>query len=206
MDSMEKYVAALVTTVAATLFSLGYLYLSAYYAGLGVNMLEVDYTIQDIFVHSIVAIFFGIWSKLFFLVVVLTVLLIVIVNKFGEIVLLFGLRIDKDKLYKLQKMFSVGAAVLVCIFCLFCFAVLSIEAGSRKANNDFENARPLWIGFDPQHLGILEPMSLDSSFLTFVSATNGYVFAAIKFRDGKDAWIVRLDRSKLGQMRVYKDE
>ena len=60
---MDKLLASLLTVLAALLFSVGYIYLNSYYNEIGISLLEVSYSIQDVIVHSVV-VFYSLFLEL----------------------------------------------------------------------------------------------------------------------------------------------
>jgi hypothetical protein len=204
--TMEKTVAALITGLAALLFSLGYIYLNSYYAKLGVSMIEVDYTINDVLVHSIVSLYWGTRSTTVIASALGLVCAFLIWRNFEELASAAHPSNTGRDLAKLKRFFGLSASCILSATAIVGLVGESIEAGSRRAASDLGAATPLWIGADESYERVLKPLKSELAFLTYISATKGQVFAAIRYRDGSDYWIVRFDRSKVDHMRMYRNE
>lgn len=203
---MEKFIAAAITISATLLFALGYFYLNSYFSTLGVSMLEIDYTIYDIIAHSIVAIRstldFEFFALLFFAVVTSYLIYNNFVNICTAIHPSLKLRNPENK----RRLLGALCALLIFAASVTDAIATSISVGRQRAGNDIQFGKRLWVEIDQKNLGILAPLKQEGSSLNFVTATRKYIFASINFADGRDKWILRLDRETAKNMRIFTYE
>jgi hypothetical protein len=202
---LDKVLAALLTAVASALFALGYIYLNSYYSALGISMLEVEYSIQDILVYSITSLYWGVQSESFAMCALALMTVLLIYWKLEDLVAMSHPISGRQNLagFKTKALFVCVSSIGIIL--LTSFVNESVAAGKRKAALDISADRRMWVGLDEQRTGVLKPLSKPGSYLAYLTATRSYVFAAIKYRDGKDYWIVRIDRSKINHFRVFND-
>lgn len=181
MPNVDKYLAISTTLIGALLFAMGYAYLRSYFGAFHISLDEIDLTIQDIVVFSVVALSKYAW--------------------FGAVTLLVaGLLVEREvKLRTLIKLSPTGQgliflSVAVVISWILLYSASSAGLSSAKAVFLASDTRYFWVPRGSKYESILKSIQDDvfAPELRFLHATDKTIFVVAHYRKLHTFGVVRL--------------